>query len=888
MFRPLRKLLLVLGTLFVLLLTGLALIGHFYEDEVKARLLGALNAHLNGPVEVGQIELTLIRRFPQASLHLHDVLAREALPDQVFPDTLLHAEDLYLEFGLLDLFRGDYVVREVHGSHVRLHAARDAEGRPNWLLWRSDTTGSSGGLDLARVSMQDLTVRYRDAGNALEVLTHSDELALRGRFTDALNELALEGDLHLTHWTGADGPVLTDRDARVRLQLAFGGEDGAFRITEGEVLSGGVPLALTLDVLPEGEADRLDLRANGLGLDLGRVVALLPDAVRKPLASYGMDGEADLALHYHGLVQGEGPMLSVGMQVREGRMKERSTGITFDHIGGDISFDLPPSGKLERLVVKGLSARSTGGSVQGDLELAGLKNAPLTLALKSDIGLADLLRFARVDTLEQVEGRLLTDIRVKGRLRDASAIRVADLKALTIGGTVAFRSASLKLKGVRHRVTGLDADLRLNGNDANVTGLRAELGGNTLELEGDLKGLVPYLLFQDQQLTIVAHGRSPRIDLATLLQEGEAQHGTTGAYALTFPRSLALDLQAEVEELVMEEFLATDVHGRVQLRDRVLTAKPVTFNTASGAVLASLTLDTRSPNSYPLAIDASIEGIAMEQLFAEFQEFGQDFITSRHLRGVTRAQVDLDAPLTPDLTLDLDRLTCTLDLRIDNGHLTGHQPLIDVAEHLQRNKLVSPFVDTDQLRRELADVSFASLENRIEIRDRKVIIPAMTVHSSVMDINLSGEHGFDDRIDHHLDFRLADLFRKGKADDDFGPVVDDGTGMRIFLHMYGTAADPQFANDGAMAAARRKAQFDQEKQELKSILKNELGLFTPKDRKDDLPGNEEGPTTPTIQVDWGDADSTDLATPERPRKKKGLFRLFEEEGAPQETIQVLD
>ncbi|MCB0814787.1 MAG: hypothetical protein KDB87_16700, partial [Flavobacteriales bacterium] len=119
-------------------------------------------------------------------------------------------------------------------------------------------------------------------------------------------------------------------------------------------------------------------------------------------------------------------------------------------------------------------------------------------------------------------------------------------------------------------------------------------------------------------------------------------------------------------------------------------------------------------------------------------------------------------------------------------------------------------------------------------------------------------------------------------------VVDDGTGMRIFLHMYGTAADPQFANDGAMAAARRKAQFDQEKQELKSILKNELGLFTPKDRKDDLPGNEEGPTTPTIQVDWGDADSTDLATPERPRKKKGLFRLFEEEGAPQETIQVLD
>ena len=29
-----------------------------------------------------------------------------------------------------------------------------------------------------------------------------------------------------------------------------------------------------------------------------------------------------------------------------------------------------------------------------------------------------------------------------------------------------------------------------------------------------------------------------------------------------------------------------------------------------------------------------------------------------------------------------------------------------------------------------------------------------------MDLELSGTHWFDDRIDHHLNFRLSDLFRR--------------------------------------------------------------------------------------------------------------------------------
>ena len=387
---------------------------------------------------------------------------------------------------------------------------------------------------------------------------------------------------------------------------------------------------------------------------------------------------------------------------------------------------------------------------------------------------------------------------------------------------------------------------------------------------------MPYLLFDDQRLLIEAKARSERMDLAALLRD----EGSTGGsdYRLTLPRLIALDLQARIGTLVFEDFIATDINGTLRIVDQRLVIAPVSLHTASGAVLGDLELDARGgpdAGSYPLSIHATFQDIDVKQLFAEFRDFGQDFIGHRHLSGRTRAQVALQAPLSPALALDMDRLVCVIDIAVENGGIKGHAPLIAVADHLQKNKLVTPFVNTQELRRRLADIRFERLENQIEIRNGAVHIPAMEVKSSAMDIELSGTHWFDDRIDHHLNFRLSELFRMGKAsEDEFGPIADDGTGMRIFLHMYGTATDPQFANDGAMAAARRKKQFDQEKEELRSILREELNIFRPGGTSPERTTTDPV-TAPRFEVQW-EEDSVPAAPQPKERPRKGLDRLVKD------------
>lgn len=888
MLRKLRNAGLVLAALFVLGFGTLVVLASVYEEEVKAKLIGAVNEQLAAPITVSDMDLTLVARFPQASLRLHDVLAMEVRSDSVPADTLLFAKELFLEFSLWDLFGGNYTVDEIHASQARLYPAMDKNGKGNYVVWKADSTSTgSSPINLDKVSFSDLRVRYRDDRAGLVINTQSKSLALTGHFSEALNTLTLNGDANLLTWMDGQEVILADRQAYVKLALEFGGSDALFKITKGEVNSGSVPLEVTLAVTEDAKGEHIDLRANGLGLDLADAVNLLPESITKGMRRYTMKGEVDLAVKYAGPL--DGPSLSVGAKVVQGRLKEQRSGTSFTDVFGELALELTPNGTPRKLLVKNFSAKSASGTLSGNWQSNGLAHAAVKADLRGDIALAELLRFAQVDTLEQVSGRLKAELHIRGKLRDVGDIQPKDLRALSITGTLASRDATLKLKGVRHTIEHLDADLAIHGNDATVQGLKAELQGSSVVLSGTLRNLMPYLLFDDQRLVIEAKGSSPRIDLAALISS-EGARTNAKDYTLTLPSSIEMDLQARVDELAFEEFRATGISASVSMKGKVLRVSPMSFSTASGKVSGGLELDARDARRhYPLAINATLNDIELQQLFREFQDFGQDFIGHKHVSGRSRAQVAFNAPLSPSMKLDMDRLVCVIDIGVDNGSIKGHGPMLEVADHLQKNKLVAPFVDIAELRRRLGDIRFAHLENQVEIRHGAVHIPQMLVSSSVMDIELSGTHWFDDRIDHHLNFRLSDLFRKGTSDDEFGPVVDDGTGMRIFLHMYGTATDPQFGNDGAMAAAKRKKQFQDEKQELKQILREEIGLFKGKTQPATPTAGANDGAAPRFQIEEQGPDTNPRAGAQgsKPRERKGLGRLMKESKEEEEvTFEV--
>jgi hypothetical protein len=118
-----------------------------------------------------------------------------------------------------------------------------------------------------------------------------------------------------------------------------------------------------------------------------------------------------------------------------------------------------------------------------------------------------------------------------------------------------------------------------------------------------------------------------------------------------------------------------------------------------------------------------------------------------------------------------------------------------------------------------------------------------------MNISGSGTHDFDNMVDYHIVMLLSDVLGKKVKSNvtEFGEIEDDGLGnTKLFISMKGPVMDPDFAYDRKAAGQKLRNDIAQEKQNLKSILNKEFGIYknqpsvqAPKPKK-----HEE------MQIDW--------------------------------------
>ena len=102
-----------------------------------------------------------------------------------------------------------------------------------------------------------------------------------------------------------------------------------------------------------------------------------------------------------------------------------------------------------------------------------------------------------------------------------------------------------------------------------------------------------------------------------------------------------------------------------------------------------------------------------------------------------------------------------------------------------------------------------------------------------------------------------------KNQEEFGQIIDDKTGLRVFIHMFGNMDNPTIEWDQDAKKEQARENRDAAKQDAKSILKTEFGLFKNdstvktyqpiKQQKEELkmefgPGKKEEPIQDTKKV----------------------------------------
>ena len=294
----------------------------------------------------------------------------------------------------------------------------------------------------------------------------------------------------------------------------------------------------------------------------------------------------------------------------------------------------------------------------------------------------------------------------------------------------------------------------------------------------------------------------------------------------SLPDNIEGEINLHIEKLRYGKHEFAHLVSKMSIEHHRLHFPQMSLVNAEALLSGELIIEEKEPEKFILTTQIAGKNLKFKALFKEWENFDQSVIQEQNISGRAEANVFFRAPFTLAKGITYSGIEAKIDLKVFDGHLKNVTSFKDITESLKTKsgKLVLGKESIQQLEDKLKDVDFQTMENSLFIKNGQVEIPKMTIRSTALDMDVSGRHSFNDEIDYRFAFRFRDL-KAIKSQTEFGEVMDDGTGIRLFLRMHGSLDNPIYEWDNAGRKAQAKEYRQEEKSQAKSMLKAEFGFF---------------------------------------------------------------
>lgn len=810
------------GIIIVLIISLCFIIAYFYGDEVKSYVVTEVNKHLKTEIQVKDIDFSLFKKFPNASVELIDVTAKSTEDFKkkdfinVNTDTLFTAKSIFLQFNILNIINKKYKLKTIDIEKGQLNIFIDRKGNDNYHFWISDesTDSSAFKLELKKLIFNRVTLRFFNAAKGLHLKTYTNYLALAGDFASEQYELSTNGVFKIDDFYYNNTSYFNSRKAELDLNLYVNNDNYSVK--------SGVLMVEDLKFLISGRynttKDYLDLKVSGTDLDITSFLSVLPATYKKDINDFSSSGRFYFASDIKGeLSHAANPHIEINFGVENGTIERNNTRIKLKSVflKGKYSNGSENTSSTSYLLFENFKALMGESFMEGKYKMENFNHPLVEINASANIDLADFQEFFKIDTIEYLGGELSSDFHFQGKINDFNNLTVEDFRNAKTDGKIFLKNCNFRILNNPYEFSSVNGDFSFNNNDIEIHGMDINVNGSDFNVKGYFNNILSYFLVEDQQLSVTGQIISKSVDIDKLFGIEGLSENNSESYR--FPDNVAINANVDIELFKFGRFVAENVFGKIIYKNKTLAATPLTFKTMNGELKATGTIEQAENNNFITKTYVTLKKIDITKLFYSFSNFGQDFIQDKHLKGNISATVSYSSVWDDKLVIDESSVFAESNIEIENGELVNFEPM----------EKLSKFIALE----ELMNLKFATLKNEIIISGREVKIPLMNINSSAIDIELSGTHTFDNAIDYKVKLLLSDLLaskakKAKKENEEFGEIEDDGLGKTsIYISITGTVDDYKISYDTKNVIIHIKESFQEEKKNLKVILNEEFGLF---------------------------------------------------------------
>lgn len=866
--RILRTVSIVLISLVVVLFV-LSLI---LQNRVGGIVIHSLNSTLQTKIETESYRLSLIKKFPKATVELKNISVHSS-PGFDKPafrgintDTLLKARSASVDFRMLDLIRGAYTFTRIGIRGGELNLFTDEAGNYNYSFSKSsEKGGKSLMLNFNRIDVSDLKFSYNDRRPDLLIKGVFRNGRFKSRIRNELIDFEGSSETRFDLFILKNFVIRHSIPARVQVGLNKNEKGIFFRKSSMKVESW--DFILTGFIADDNFID-IDIAADNI--DISKAVNLLPEKQKKALSAFDASG----SLKFNWGIKGkptrtEDPHYDISLSLKNAQIKNRKTNLKLEKLSFEGVYNNGPGNSpvTSSLSVRNFTSKFGSTDYSASLSVRNFKNPSAELLFRGRLLLSELRDFLDLKNVSRASGSVDLNLKFSGSPSIKKTFALRDLFTLNSSSEVVFNSAAFTIDNRKIDITNANGKAVITGESTSSDNLSFLLNGHRVVLSGNINNFPGWLTGSQVDLTGTANVTASCFRPESFMNaSGDKEAGDAASgnkKAIKFPDDVRIDLNYRIDTIDYKTFRAGDVSGSLSISPGMLNLRNVNLSSQKGKISGNGIVVQNRNKSFMGRGSFSVTGVDVNEAFTSFNNFGQNFLKAENLAGSLSGTITLLLPADSLLNPDVRSITAEGKYSISNGSLINFDPV----------KALSKFISLS----ELENIKFEKLENDFFIRSNVFYIPQMDIKSSAVDLSVNGKHSFDNDYEYHVKMLLSEILSKKARKtrvraEEFGEVEDDGLGRTsIYLLLKGKGDKVDVSYDMKAQGNEIKQNIKKEKENLKTIFNEEYGLYD----KGSENAKKQG-TKPRFRIKWdGSSDTTAIKKePEEERKETFFDRLF--------------
>jgi hypothetical protein len=743
-----KKILKITGIVILLLIVSLFAIPYFFKDQIKAKIVAAINEKVDAKVSFADADLSLFKSFPQANVTVDKLLIVNKAPFE--GDTLISLGELNLKMSIRELFKGKEEpmnIEAVSSKNGLINIIFNKDGIGNFDIALKDDKKDDGksdplNLKIKEYKVENIRFKYFDENSKIKMVIDSLNHSGTGDFAASKLDLVTKSTAKISLFmdkTNYMNKVALTLDAVLGIDL----DKGKYTFKENKALINKLPLEFDGFIQMVENGQQYDLKFKTPTSSFQNFLGLIPSAYAGSLKDVKTTGDFSIVGFAKGLYsENSVPKFNVAIASDNASFQYPNLPKSVQSIVIDTKI-INETGLMNDTYVNldKLSFRIDQDVFNAKANVRNIaENALVDAHLNGIINLGNVSKAYPIKLKVPLSGILKADVNTKFDMQSVETNQYEKMQ----------NSGNMTLTGFKY-VDDSNKAMNINKAMVQFTNTRINLqeldlttGKTDMKVNGILENFYGFM-FKDQELKGNFNMASNQFAVSDFMttetpKAGETKKTVVKKEPVKVPSFLNCSLTAKANTVLYDNLVLKNVSGKIIIKDQKVTLENVKSSIFGGQIGANGDVSTKGKTPV-FNMSLGLNGVDIQQTFTQLEMMKKIAPIAGVINGRLNSTIKLSGNLDPkEMTPNLSTLT---------GDLVGQ--LLSTTVNSSNSELLSKLDDNVKFI-DLKKLNLNDLKAALTFKDGKVNLKPFQLKYQDIKVDIAGQHGFDQTMNYNLKF----------------------------------------------------------------------------------------------------------------------------------------